>query len=93
MSIAVLFDCSGDTLKQYEDAFAMSPELADQPSRSFHACVSSDSGFLVIDIWESAEAFAQFGAVLGPTLEKVSLHPVPDVREVHRIINRAAAHV
>lgn len=86
MAITVLFDCSEDTLDQYNQAFELAPELANQPGRLHHACVSSGSGFLVVDIWESEDAFARFGEALGPVLDKVGLHPVPDVRAVYRII-------
>jgi hypothetical protein len=86
MAIAVLFDCSNDTIDQYERAFELLPELAAQDARLHHACVSSGSGFLVIDIWESEDAFANFGEVLGPILDKVDLHPMPDVRGVIRLI-------
>ena len=86
MSIAVLFDCSTDTLAQYERAFELAPELADQPARPYHMCVSSGDGFLVVDVWESEQAFARFGEILGPVLAQVNLQPAPDVRRIHRII-------
>lgn len=89
MAIAVLFDCTADTLDQYNRAFDVAPELADQPGRLHHACLSSGDGFLVVDIWESEDAFARFGQALGPALDQVGLHPVPDVRRVYRIIDRA----
>jgi hypothetical protein len=60
MSIAVLFDCPAHTLAQYDKCFEFCPELADQPARPYHMCVSSGTGFLVIDVWESAEVFARF---------------------------------
>lgn len=41
MSIAVLFDCSADTLAQYEKALELAPELA----RPCHMCVASGAGF------------------------------------------------
>jgi hypothetical protein len=91
MSIAVLFDCSTDTLAQYERAFELCPDLADQPARPYHLCVSSGDGFLVIDVWESEEAFAKFGEVLGPVLGQVNLQPTPDIRRVHRVIDNQAA--
>jgi hypothetical protein len=86
MAIAVLFDCSNDTTEQYDRAFELLPELSHQEARLYHACVSSGSGFLVIDVWDSEDAFARFGEVLGPILDKVDLHPVPDVRQVVRLI-------
>lgn len=90
MTLAVLFDCSSDTLAQYDRAFDLAPELAHQSARPIHLCASSGDGFLIVDVWESAEAFATFGAVLGPVLDQVDLHPSPDVRTVHRLITHAA---
>jgi hypothetical protein len=91
MSIAVLFDCSTDTLAQYEQAFEILPELANQPARPVHICMSSGDGFLVVDVWESEDAFVQFGEVLGPVLNQVNLHPTPDVRQVFGLAQSAAA--
>ena len=93
MAIAALFDCSADTLAQYDRAFELCPDLADQPSRLHHACLTSGDGFLVVDIWESDEAFARFGELLGPVLDQVDLHPLPDLRRVHRVIDRTGADV
>ena len=86
MAIAVMFDCSNDNLDKYDRVFELSPELAHQEARSYHACISSGSGFLVFDVWDSEDAFARFGEILGPVLDKADLHPVPDVRNVIRLI-------
>jgi hypothetical protein len=43
-------------------------------------------GFLVIDVWESEEAFAKFGEILGPVLGRVGLQPVPGIRKVYRVL-------
>jgi hypothetical protein len=91
MTIAVRFDCSSDTLAQYERAFELAPELAEQSARPIHLCASSGDGFLIVDVWQSEEAFAAFGVALGPVLDKVHLHPGPDVRAVHRLITHVAA--
>lgn len=77
----------------YDRDLELCPELARQHDRPFHKCVSSGDGFLVIDIWESEDAFARFGQVLGPVLAQVNLHPTPDVRAIHRVIERQAAQL
>lgn len=91
MSIAILFDCSTDTLAQYEQAFEILPALASQPARPVHICMSSGDGFLVVDVWESEDAFAKFGEVLGPVLDQVNLHPSPDVRQVYGLAQHNAS--
>lgn len=36
-----------------------------------------------MDVWESEEAFAKFGKVLGPVLQELQLDPQPQVNPVH----------
>lgn len=87
MSIAVRFDLPDDTLAQYDEAFRLGGDtLFNQPDRRFHVCYETGTGFSVLDVWDSEEAFAAFGAVLGPYLAKTGLNPVPQVHPVHQTI-------
>ncbi len=87
MTIAVRFDLPNDTLAQYDEAFGLGGEvLFNQPDRRFHVCYETATGFSVLDVWESEEAFAAFGEVLGPYLAKTGLAPVPQVHRVHQTI-------
>jgi len=36
-----------------------------QPERIVHICFETDDGWVVVDVWESEEALAKFGDVLG----------------------------
>lgn len=87
MAIAVLFELpAGSSLDEYDQLFDMNDELSHQPNRRFHVCYETPGGFGVIDVWESEEAFADFGEVLGPLLAKTNLAPVPHVHRVHQTL-------
>lgn len=59
------------------------PELRAQPPRSHHICYKTDNGWGVVDVWETEEAFAAFGAVLGPVLQEFQLSAEPRIQPVH----------
>jgi hypothetical protein len=87
MTIAVRFDLPDDTLAQYDEAFRLGGDaLFSQPDRRFHVCYETATGFSVLDVWESEEAFTAFGEVLGPYLAKTGLAPIPQVHQVHQTI-------
>jgi hypothetical protein len=46
----------------------------------------SDTGFRVIDVWESEEAFARFGETLGPIMQQLGLDATPKVYPVHNFV-------
>jgi hypothetical protein len=92
MSIAVRFELPENTLAQYDEAFRLGGDtLFNQPDRRFHVCYETATGFDVLDIWESEEAFAAFGEVLGPYLAKTGMNPVPQVHRVHQTITSSGA--
>lgn len=68
-------------------AFELCPALGHQPQRRFHVCYETGTGFTVVDVWESEEAFAAFGEVLGPVLQEVGLSPVPQVYRTYETVD------
>ena len=43
-----------------------------------------DGGWMVVDVWESAEAFAEFGKILLPLVQKTGVNvPDPKIAPVH----------
>jgi hypothetical protein len=72
-----------------EKAFELSPELGHQPQRRFHQAFETETGFTVIDTWESEAAFAAFGELLGPVLQDVGLSPIPQVYRTYETIDAA----
>jgi heme-degrading monooxygenase HmoA len=67
--------------------------VADHPSVAHIAAVTEDGGFLVVDVWESPEAFAAFAeSQIAPAGEQVGLGPVePRFVPVHNTITGATA--
>jgi hypothetical protein len=59
MSVVVLFRWKGDPdqlLAAYDRELEDSVPRS-QPRRSSHACARTDDGMLIVDVWESEEAF------------------------------------
>jgi hypothetical protein len=52
-----------------------------------HAAGESQSGFRVVDVWESEEAFARFGEKLGPVLEELGVEGEPEVYPAHTFVS------
>jgi len=67
--------------------------LDDHPAVAHIAAVTEDGGFLVVDVWESPEAFAAFAeSQIAPAGEQVGLGPVePRFATVHNTITGADA--
>ena len=86
MPIAVIFEFPNESIEKYDQALAEGPGLRDEPARSHHICFKTDSGWGVVDVWESEEAFAKFGETLGPVLQKFGLQAEPQIHPVHNIM-------
>jgi hypothetical protein len=57
------------------------------PGRLYHVAYGSVDGLRVFDVWESAQAFEQFGATLVPILHDLGVDPGnPEVSEILNII-------
>ena len=52
-----------------------------------HVAGQSARGFRVVDVWESEEAFRQFGEKLRPILEEVGVEGAPDVYQAHAFVS------
>ena len=53
-----------------------------------HAAGEGDSGFRVVDVWESKEQLDRFIDVLVPVLEEVGVTDTPEVYEAHTFVSR-----
>jgi hypothetical protein len=89
------------------EADDLTPELYDQmrsempshaegnnhPAVAHIAAVKEDGGFVVVDVWESPEAFAAFAqSEIGPASESVGLGPVePRIHPIHNTIKSTGA--
>lgn len=62
---------------------------ADWPVKGLlsHAAGQSVSGFRVVDVWESEEAFRRFGEALMPILDEVGVEGPPEVYPAHTFVS------
>ena len=89
MAIVVEFNISGMTADQY-DRVVQELEASDAGSpegRTFHVAAPTDTGWFVVDVWESEEHFDRFGQTLVPILMAAGVTPAqPEIRPVHHIM-------
>lgn len=52
-----------------------------------HAAGQGESGFRVVDVWESKEAFGRFAETLGPILQEIGVQGGPDVYPAHTFVS------
>jgi len=85
MPIVIIHE--GLTQEQYEEVVRKmtGKERMESPSDwpveglLVHATGQGASGFRVVDVWESEEAWNRFGEVLGPVLQEVGIEAQPEV--------------
>lgn len=56
------------------------------PGLILHATGEGPDGFVVVDVWESEEAFARFGETLGPILQELDVQGQPQVFPAHTVV-------
>lgn len=92
MAILMIHDGSDGTLAQYDQVIQELEATGhgNPPGRLSHVAARKGDGYLVVDVWESQEAFERFGQTLGPLLEKAGgrIAP-PQVYPVHNTIKGA----
>jgi hypothetical protein len=89
MTLAIYFRPKSLTAEQYDQANTELAALAaDRPAgRSHHSCFGPDDGLMVYEVWDSQQAFEEYGKVLIPVLNKIGIDPgAPDVMAVHNVI-------
>ena len=89
MTIIATFDGSNLSIDDYEKVLASDPDrITDQPERLHHVCYRKGDGFVVVDVWTSAEALATAAqTVLGPAMQAAGLSmPEPEIHEVHAML-------
>lgn len=52
-----------------------------------HVAGETASGFRVIDVWQSEEAFRRFGEALAPIMARLGLEEQPEVYSVHTLVS------
>ena len=52
-----------------------------------HAAGQGENGFRVVDVWESEDAFRQFGETLMPILQAVGIEGQPEIYRAHTFVS------
>jgi hypothetical protein len=89
MAIAVVFTPVSMTTAQYDEIITRLEQAgAGTPAgRLYHISSGSADQVQVMDVWESSEAFEQFGQTLMPILQQLGVDPgQPAISPVHSII-------
>src|ERR1700722_2693470 len=89
MTLAIYFHPKSLPAEHYDSALRdPAPFGADRPAgRSHHSCFGPAGDLMVYEVWESQEAFEEYGKVLIPIRTGIGIDPgAPDVMPVHNII-------
>jgi heme-degrading monooxygenase HmoA len=82
----VQFDFSGMSVQQYEQVMneLIKTGHSEIPGRIHHVSTTNNKGVQVVGIWESLEAFDNFGKIVGPIFNKFGIPSVqPSVTPVY----------
>jgi hypothetical protein len=52
-----------------------------------HAAGQGESGFRVVDVWETEDACNRFGEILGPHLQEVGVTDQPELYPAHTFVS------
>ena len=85
MAIGVLFDGQGVTQAQYDQVRnEVTPDNRPPPGMLYHVAGPTETGFRVVEVWESQEAVDRFfQEKLGQALQKANINVRPQVFQVH----------
>jgi hypothetical protein len=89
MTIGIYFRPASMSADQYDDIIKrLEAAGSGTPAgRLHHVCFGADDSLQVFDIWESQQAFDNFGATLMPILQEVGVDPgQPMIEPVHSVI-------
>ncbi len=95
MAVAAVFTFPASELELYDRHLELyGDQLRNQPSRRSHVCFETDDGYMVVDVWDSLEAFEAFGQLIvdvaGEVRKSEPGHPMGafhlKLRRVHNVI-------
>ncbi|MFI6566112.1 hypothetical protein [Streptomyces sp. NPDC050534] len=98
MPIVAVFEVQGMTQAQYEQSVekvagrpgpVKSPADWPVPGLISHTSAPTADGWLVVDVWESEEAFQQFGETIIPILQELGVSDAqPKIYPVFSMVTR-----
>jgi hypothetical protein len=89
MAITVLFAPPAMDSRQYDEIIVRLKQAGTYPAPGLlsHVCFGTGNKLRVFDVWESQEAFQEFGKTLLPILHEIGIEVgPPEVSEVHNIL-------
>jgi hypothetical protein len=94
MAIIAVFDDPTLTEQNYEESIRrllgkeQAESSSDWPVEGLvaHIAGNTGSGFRVVDVWESEEAFRRFGDALAPVMKDIGIDAQPQVYPAHTIV-------
>jgi len=96
MAVVGVFQSPTLTQEQYEETIRRltggkdrmeSPSDWPVPGLLVHIAGQGDSGFRVVDVWESQEAFDSFGEKLMPVLQELGIEVRPEIYQAHAFVS------
>jgi hypothetical protein len=88
MAISIYFHPQSLSAAQYDQADRdLEAAGAGHPAgRIHHSCFGPDGDLMVYEVWESQQAFEDYGKALMPVLQKIGINPgTPDIMPVHNL--------
>ena len=88
MPIIAMFEVSGATASKYDEVIRRLTEIGQRvpDGQLYHVCYGNKKNLQVIDVFESREKLAAFGAKLAPILKDMGIKAKPKVFETYNII-------
>ena len=96
MPVVAVFQSPSLTQERYEesvrrltDGKSRLESPADWPVEGLlaHASGQGASGFRVVDVWESEDAFRRFGDTLMPVLQEIGVEGQPEIYPAHTFVS------
>jgi hypothetical protein len=95
-NIVVIFKAPGFTSKHYDqvwDDLKAAGESNPKGLLSHVGFAHPDGDWMVVDVWESAAAFSEFGKILLPIIQATGVNvPEPKIAPVHYYYQTQAEH-
>ncbi len=96
MPVVAVFQSPSFTQEQYEESVrrltggtSRLESPADWPVGGLlaHVAGQGESGFRVVDVWESEDAFRRFGETLMPILQEIGVEGQPEIYPAHTFVS------
>ena len=87
--ITLVFDAPGVTTAQYDEVCRLTDCSQSHVPEGmiFHSATPTDTGWLVVDVWDSEEKFNAYAVRLGPAMQQAGITQKPRIYKTHNIIN------